>query len=141
MEVHFDEMILHRGGTRRSCDLQFPLWNNYVKLEGSNFKGTSCSRIIAWSVNDLSCLLRPEKKERKGEREQARGEKVAATALQELLGDSQSVKMATLGSIYALKVGHFAVAHCQRSHVRAVPCLLQSETGNHLSPGAAQQGC
>lgn len=72
VEVHFDEMILRRGRTRRSRDLQFPLWNNYVKLEGSNFKGTSCSRIIAWSVNDLSCLLRPEKKrgrERESKRE------------------------------------------------------------------------
>lgn len=66
-------MILRRGGTRCSHDLQFPLWNNYVKLEGSNFKGTSCSRIIAWSVNDLSCLLRPEKKREGRERASKRG--------------------------------------------------------------------
>ncbi|XP_053982711.1 uncharacterized protein LOC128878492 [Hylaeus volcanicus] len=48
--------------------------------------------------------------------------------------------MATLGSIYALKVGHFAVANCQRSHVRAVPRLLQSEAGSHLRTGSDQQG-
>lgn len=31
------------------------------KLESSNLKEVGCSRIIAWSVNDLSPLLRPEK--------------------------------------------------------------------------------
>ena len=52
-----------------------------ANLRDSNIKETSCSRVIAWSVNDLSALLRPEKKRRRRRRrEGGEGKKVAVTA-------------------------------------------------------------
>lgn len=115
-----------------ACNFRFETTMRYgktCKFEDSNIKETSCSRVIAWSVNDLSSLLRPEKKkekekEKEGKEEKGSGDRATRTARQ------LSVKMATLGSIYALKVGHFAVAHCQCSHMWTVSRPLQFKTGN-----------
>lgn len=73
-----------------ACNFRFETTMRYgktCKFEDSNIKETSCSRVIAWSVNDLSSLLRPEKKKKK--RRRGRRKKVAVTALRELLGNSQ----------------------------------------------------
>lgn len=133
--VHLVETILHSltlAGIA-ACNFRFETTTRYgktCKFEDSNIKETSCWRVIAWSVNDLSSLLRPKKKKKEkkkeGKEEKGSGDRATRTARQ------LSVKMATLGSIYALKVGHFAVAHCQRSHMWTVSRPLQFETGNHL---------
>lgn len=69
-----------------ACNFRFETTMRYgktCKFEDSNIKETSCSRVIAWSVNDLSSLLRPEKKkekEKEGKEEKGSGDRATRTA-------------------------------------------------------------
>lgn len=97
VQVYFVETIPHSqekpdAAGNAACNFRFETTMRYgktCKFEDSNIKETSCSRVIAWSVNDLSSLLRPEKKKKKKKRRRGRRKKVAVTALRELLGNSQ----------------------------------------------------